>query len=259
MVCLMFTWSGLSMLCLTFSILCNTPSTLMKPLSFLEDALECFHNNKEIFVNLGIWDMFNIQKLHFTRHCLKYIKLYGTLDNLNTEYTERLHIDLAKDAYAATNHKDEFIQMTIWLEHEEQILCHHQYVELWLKGFPPPLQVEWIPPGLEINHIIKLTKYPTAQAISFNVLVAKYGATHFYMALTHFIALTNNPNLICAQLEWQLWEIWIPFNKLPVCTTSSLYKQIHWHWKSQPLTQFIVIWGGVIHVETLLLAISTQH
>ena len=42
---------------------------------------------------------------------------------------ERLHIDLAKDAYAATNYKDEFMQMTIWLEHKKQILHHHQYIE----------------------------------------------------------------------------------------------------------------------------------
>ena len=56
------------------------------------------------------------------------IKLYGTLDNFNTEYTEWLHIDLAKDAYAATNHKDEFTQMTVWLEQKEKILQHCQLV-----------------------------------------------------------------------------------------------------------------------------------
>lgn len=45
------------------------------------------------------------------------------------EYTERLHIDLEKDAYAATNHKDKFTQMTVWLEQKEKILRHHQYVD----------------------------------------------------------------------------------------------------------------------------------
>jgi len=33
------------------------------------------------------------------------IELFGTTDNYTTEYTERLHIDLAKDAYRATNMK----------------------------------------------------------------------------------------------------------------------------------------------------------
>ncbi|KAG2028378.1 hypothetical protein BDR03DRAFT_839141, partial [Suillus americanus] len=50
-----------------------------------------------------------------TRHYSYMIMMLGTTDNYNTEYTERLHIDYAKDAYRATNHKDEFAQMTRWL------------------------------------------------------------------------------------------------------------------------------------------------
>jgi hypothetical protein len=43
-------------------------------------------------------------------------------DNFNTEYTERLHIDLAKDAYRSTNMKDEYPQMTAWLDRRERDL-----------------------------------------------------------------------------------------------------------------------------------------
>ncbi|KAF8806355.1 hypothetical protein BYT27DRAFT_7257744 [Phlegmacium glaucopus] len=105
---------------------------------------------------------------------------------------------------------------TIWLEWKEQVLCHHQYIEWRLKGSPPPPQVEWMPPGLEINRILKLAQHPTARTVPLDVLVAKYGATHFHTALAHFIALTNDPNLTRAQLERQLWGIRIPFNRLPV-------------------------------------------
>ncbi|KAG0696321.1 hypothetical protein DFH29DRAFT_951535 [Suillus ampliporus] len=48
------------------------------------------------------------------------IVMLGTTDNCNTEYTERLHIDYTKDAYRATNHKDEFVQMTRWLGRKEK-------------------------------------------------------------------------------------------------------------------------------------------
>jgi hypothetical protein len=34
-------------------------------LELLEDALAHFHDMKGIFVDLGIWDSFNIPKLHF--------------------------------------------------------------------------------------------------------------------------------------------------------------------------------------------------
>jgi len=73
---------------LDFLYLAQYPVHTDETLVLLEDALECFHENKEIFVDLGIHDAFNIQKLHFTRHYLENIKLYGTLDNFNTEYTE---------------------------------------------------------------------------------------------------------------------------------------------------------------------------
>ncbi|KAG2062590.1 hypothetical protein BDR04DRAFT_1131192 [Suillus decipiens] len=104
---------------------CHTDQTL----NLLDDALMHFHNNKGIFVDLRIRANFNILKLHFFRHYVHMIKLYGTTDNYNTEYTERLHIDLAKDAYRATNHKDKYPQMTLWLERREKMLWHDKFVQ----------------------------------------------------------------------------------------------------------------------------------
>jgi hypothetical protein len=91
-------------------------------LSLFENALQRFDKNKQIFMDLEIRTNFNINKLHFLRrHYLPAIRLYGTTDNYNTEYTERLHIDLVKDAYRAMNHKAEYPQMTVWLERREKI------------------------------------------------------------------------------------------------------------------------------------------
>ncbi|KAJ6567632.1 hypothetical protein DFH09DRAFT_1081075 [Mycena vulgaris] len=61
---------------------------------------------QSIFVDLGVRNDFNLPKLHYCKHYIMYIKLFGTTDNYNTEYTERLHIDLAKDAFRSTNFKD---------------------------------------------------------------------------------------------------------------------------------------------------------
>ncbi|KAI0261454.1 hypothetical protein BC834DRAFT_972717 [Gloeopeniophorella convolvens] len=81
----------------------------------LDDALDRFHDNKDIFKDLGIRENFNFPKPHSLLHYSSSIKLFGTTDNCSTEQSERLHIDFAKDAYRATNRKDEFIQMTAWL------------------------------------------------------------------------------------------------------------------------------------------------
>jgi hypothetical protein len=47
--------------------------------------------------------------------------LFETIDNYNTEQTEHLHIDFMKDAYHATNCKNEYMQMTAWLECHEKV------------------------------------------------------------------------------------------------------------------------------------------
>jgi len=103
-------------------------------LDLLEDALKRFHDNKTIFLDLSIRENFNLPKLHFANHYVEMIKCYGTTDNVNTQYTERLHIDFAKDAYNATNHKDEFTQMTLWLKRKEKILHYNQFIQWQLTG-----------------------------------------------------------------------------------------------------------------------------
>ncbi len=50
-------------------------------------------------------------------------------DNYNTEQSEHLHIDFAKNAYYASNHKDEYPQMTLWLERREKVQQHAKFIE----------------------------------------------------------------------------------------------------------------------------------
>ena len=164
-------------------------------LSLLNNALELFHDNKNIFIDLGLWDSFNIPKLHSAKHYTHYIRLYSTLDNYNTEYTERLHIDLAKDAYRATNHKDEFSQMTLWLEQKENFFWHHQYIIWQLEGSPESETVDWTPPGLELDRHLSLSIHPTVWAVTLDSIELNYGATHFQTALQRFISLADNPNM----------------------------------------------------------------
>ena len=97
-------------------------------LDLLERALDVFHDNKEIFVDLGICENFNFPKLHACLHYKRSIKLFGTLDNYDTQYTEVLH-KKAKASYHASNMKDEYPQMTAWLEQRKQIVGHGKYIK----------------------------------------------------------------------------------------------------------------------------------
>jgi hypothetical protein len=94
----------------------------------MDDTLQASHDNHDIFISLGIHAHFNIPKLHNISHYLELIELFGTADNFNTEYTEHLHIDMAKEAYASTNFKDKFPQMTLWLGRKERMMQHQKYI-----------------------------------------------------------------------------------------------------------------------------------
>jgi hypothetical protein len=113
---------------LDFLYLAQFTSHTSETIHRLQDSLAAFHNNKAIFVDLGVRDHFNIPKLHSLTHYESSIRLFGTMDNYNTEQSERLHIDMAKDAYCVTNHKDEYSQMMNWLERREKVERHAAFI-----------------------------------------------------------------------------------------------------------------------------------
>ncbi|KAF7358258.1 hypothetical protein MVEN_00874900 [Mycena venus] len=143
---------------LDFLYLAQYPVHSTETLALQDDALTRFHENKDIFIELGVRSNFNLPKLHFLRHYSLAIKRFGTTDNFNTEYTERLHIDYAKEAYRATNHKDEYSQMTQWLERKEKILLHSKFI-LWRQLGQPSTPA--ILPGIEFNRTLKMTIHPS--------------------------------------------------------------------------------------------------
>ncbi|KAJ6461769.1 hypothetical protein C8R45DRAFT_841981 [Mycena sanguinolenta] len=201
---------------LDFVYLAQFPMHTSETLVLLDDARERFHANKSIFVDLGVRDDFNLPKLHSWIHYGMNIKLYGSSDNYNTEYTERLHIDLAKDAYRSTNHKDEFPQMTVWLEHKEKILRHDQFIDWNLRGCPPPPVIKNLRPGIVYDRTLLMAKNPTRKAVKFTALETLYGATFFRDALARYITQLTDPTLTRAQIERDANSFHLPFNKVPV-------------------------------------------
>ena len=159
---------------LDFMYMARYPIHSAETLDALDDALATFHANREIFVTLGIRTGFNIPKLHSLLHYDRCIKLFGTTDNYSTETSEHLHIDFTKDAYRASNHKDEYPQMTRWLEHREKIAHHANYV-LWREQQaaigPQALDarhhVRWQPPDLTARLHVKMTKHPTREGLQY--------------------------------------------------------------------------------------------
>ncbi|EIM79496.1 uncharacterized protein STEHIDRAFT_69427 [Stereum hirsutum FP-91666 SS1] len=180
-------------------------------LDLLEDALTRFHDNRDIFIELGVRDNFNIPKLHTLRHYVPSIKLFGTTDNYNTEYTERLHIDMAKNAYRSTNRRDEYPQMTTWLERKEKIERHALFVQWRLDGCPPLTK-----PAIPHHTHIKMTRNPTLKSVSFDDLAADYGAHSFRTELAKFIIRHQNEMYTENRIAREAEDIFLGFDRVPV-------------------------------------------
>ncbi|KAJ7254742.1 hypothetical protein C8J57DRAFT_1437178 [Mycena rebaudengoi] len=89
----------------------------------------------EVFVEHKIRKHFNINKL---KHYSDSIRSRGTADGFNTENTERLHIDLAKIGYAATNKKAYTSQMTVWLRRHQALRKFGFYIQWAILGYLTP-------------------------------------------------------------------------------------------------------------------------
>ncbi|KAI6027244.1 hypothetical protein EDC04DRAFT_2869173 [Pisolithus marmoratus] len=87
-------------------------SHMTQTLEALGRALDDFHAEKGIFIELGV---------HLMQHYVELIKHFGSADGFNTESPEHLHINYAKEAYCASNKKDFVTQMTFWLCRQESI------------------------------------------------------------------------------------------------------------------------------------------
>ncbi|KAG2080267.1 hypothetical protein BD769DRAFT_1634235 [Suillus cothurnatus] len=152
------------------------------------EALDLFHENKDILFSL----------LHAACHYNLMITLFGTTYNYNIEYTECLHIDLAKDAYRATNHKDDWC-----LAGDHQFEPYHS-----------------CPPDMTFSCELVMTKHPSTKAVSIQKLVEDYGATHFCEALACYIAChsqSDHPAPLQNQaLDHLAGNICFPFHSLPV-------------------------------------------
>ncbi|KAH8976821.1 hypothetical protein EDB92DRAFT_2012952 [Lactarius akahatsu] len=203
---------------LDFVYLAQYPSHTSKTLQRLEDCLARFHENKDIFIDLGVCEHLNLPKIHSMLHYRSSITLFGTTDNYNTEQSERLHIDFTKDAYRATNRKDEYTQMTAWLERREKIRIHTAFIEWQQQCYPTSsstLMTSTRPPQVGMRYL-KMTQHPTVKAVTFDELAASYGAVDFQDALADFIALVNYPGASVATLRTRAADTLLPFRSVPV-------------------------------------------
>ncbi|KAI1788267.1 hypothetical protein LXA43DRAFT_894956, partial [Ganoderma leucocontextum] len=139
----------------------------------------------------------------------------------------------------ATNYKDEFPQMTLWLEHREKVLRHDTVIQWHLEQVqspspqlpsPPPQPSPILPalspssrqpPYSSAGHVsptlshIHIAKTPNVAALCFDAAISQYGATFICDALARFVVAYRDPSSTSAEIERQSKGIFFRFATLP--------------------------------------------
>ncbi|KAI0798229.1 hypothetical protein C8Q75DRAFT_790644 [Abortiporus biennis] len=192
---------------LNFLYLAQYPVQTTETLEQMEKVLATFHENKDIFIDLGVCENFNFPKLHYvSHHYLHFIQYLGSADNFNMEFTERLHIDLAKDAYAATNSKNEFLQMSKWLERQEKMYCHFKFLQ-WQHHITSSSST---PSAISTSTQIIMTKHPSVKAATVESLVTNYGAILFQDCLREYLVKSLYPTATSTEVRNRCNHIQLP-------------------------------------------------
>jgi hypothetical protein len=201
-------------------------------LAHLEEYNQEFHDNKHIFIDPriggrrgkhGVMTHFNIPKLHARHHIPDNIRDCGASRNFSAQITERYHIDIVKDAYAATNRRDVTEQMVRWLNRQERILQFDSYLhwELSQNNLLPQSsfatqsdsenEEELISPvpqrgnrtaGKDGTSPHQLTKQPSLRRMSIAEISATFQIPELYMTLCKYVGVTNLPT------KWQEIDVW---------------------------------------------------
>ena len=192
---------------LDFLYLAQYPSHDDESLQYMEEALSLFHDHKDIFVTLGIRDHFNIPKFHSLLHYVESIKSYGMTDNYNTELFERLHIDLAKEGWRASNTRNVFPQMIKWLERQEKIEMFGRYVSS-LEEQGDELLTQTVR--------IVLAKRPTVHSQPIHSIEALHSAPYFSRDLKRFFNSLLPPGQTVSRAQLQYMDLGLGLDRLDI-------------------------------------------
>ena len=103
-----------------------------------------------------------------------------------------------KDAYLATNHKDEYYQMTSWVNCCKKVQHHTSYNKWQQSSNGDAIPLVTVPPSCPPcsgAQSLRMAQHPTLKAVSFNNLAQKYGAIDGQDALGDFITQMNTHSL----------------------------------------------------------------
>ncbi|KAF8593917.1 hypothetical protein BDV93DRAFT_565982 [Ceratobasidium sp. AG-I] len=130
-----------------------------------------------------------VQAFHSLSHYADSIASLGSVDGYNTEHLERLHIDMAKHAYQASNKREYTAQMTNWRYRLDAVLTRDTFIR-WTQSL---IDIPSHPSSAQKctftsnGTTVTLPKNPSFAAATFSTLETQFKATGFMLALCTFL------------------------------------------------------------------------
>jgi hypothetical protein len=181
--------------------------------------LDLFHAHKHILTDpdlVNVRDHLNIPKFHAMIHYAQAIRDFSTTDNYNTEMFERFHIDCAKEAWRASNFRDELPQMVQWLARQEKVTMFETYLKHYesLEDREAEDEAGMRTADANANLGFSISKKPSAPNQSLTSIQLKHHCPSF----SHHLIVYLNQFLDRSQTipRSQLQYIQLPFDKVPV-------------------------------------------
>jgi hypothetical protein len=192
-----------------FIYLAQYPSHDTTSLQEMTNALQTWHSSASYFCDIGAHPDLKIPKFHSMLHYTDAIQFFGTTDNYNTEMFERLHIELAKRPWRASNKRNELEQMKVWNNRQERIHLHGRYLSTAKDLLSTQNRVEDSLNSIAPQSIF-LSKYPTRANCRLDWIAHTFKLPDFAENLRHYLSL-----VACKSRE-SLANYTLPFSVIDV-------------------------------------------
>ncbi|KAJ3817958.1 hypothetical protein F5880DRAFT_1492139 [Lentinula raphanica] len=224
---------------LHFIQLAQYPSHDKHTLQYMTNELNTWHTYKDYFVEKEARAHFKIPKFHSLLHYVDSIKWLGTTDNYNTEAFERLHIDLTKEGWRASNKRDYFPQMLSFISRQEKVSSFDFY-KSWTSNNQESTEQLEASDSKQKSSSLGLAKYPKEARKKIEAISLLHGAPGFAGALKLFLNDCLSPfhklkkgDALKKRLPFTTLEVWHNFGLVPLEVLDPPKKYLI---KAQPLS-----------------------
>ncbi|KAH9973151.1 hypothetical protein BJV74DRAFT_782824, partial [Russula compacta] len=101
-------------------------------LELINAVIEHFHQEREIFIEVGVWEDFSLPQQHSLIHYSSLIRLFGVPNGICSSITESKHIKAVKEPWCCSNRNQPLGQILLTNQRLDKLVA--AYVDFKSRG-----------------------------------------------------------------------------------------------------------------------------